>query len=307
MDFIKNCGVMVEPQEGMAVEELLSVASLTERCGYGYFFRSDHLLPTSRRRGLDSPECWTSLGAIARATRRVKFGTMVSPIGFRNPALLARMACTVNSLGKGRLQLGVGAGWYRDEYRAHGFEFPELGTRWQQFREALSIIRPLTQSGRVDFNGKYFSAHLDGLPELKDRIHLIVGGRAPSIVREALAFGDEWNFFIPVPKQFDGLKRELEGSGRPIGISQAGPFMLAQNSAQLRGRLRGDMRRRGVSRDEDVHARSLRKSGWLVGTVSDFAEGVNSLRERGVEKFYFQFLETEAEQIRLLASVLKGI
>lgn len=153
MDFIKDCGLMVEPQEGMTIDELLDVASFAEKKGFGYFFRSDHLLPTSRKKGLDSPECWVTLGAIAARTRRIRFGPMVSPVGFRNPSLLARMAQTVDAMSRGRLCLGVGAGWYEDEYKAHGIEFPDLETRKRQFTEALEIIRPLTQVGRVDFRG----------------------------------------------------------------------------------------------------------------------------------------------------------
>jgi alkanesulfonate monooxygenase SsuD/methylene tetrahydromethanopterin reductase-like flavin-dependent oxidoreductase (luciferase family) len=308
LDFIKNCGVMVEPQEGMTVGELLEVASSAEENGFGYFFRSDHLLPTSRRTGLDSPECWVTLGAIAVRTKKIKFGSMVTPIGWRNPALLARMACTVNSLARGRLQLGVGAGWYGEEYRAHGFEFPDLKTRKQQFREALRIIRPLTQTGKVDFDGKFFSAHLEGLPRLKDKIHLIIGGKAPSVVRQTVTFGDEWNFYTPVPEKFDALKGILDSGSRHIEISRMGSFMVAGSAAQLKTRLRRQMRKQGVSKDEDVYLRELRKSGWLVGTEGDFPERVNELRERGIEKFYFQIWETkEREQIEQLARVLKGI
>ena len=308
MEFISKCGLMVEPQEGMASNELLDAAAFAETSRFGYFFRSDHLLPTSRKKGLDSPECWTTLGAIAVRTAKIRFGPMVSPMGFRNPALLARMACTVNSLSGGRLQLGVGAGWYRDEYRAHGLKFPNLETRKRQFREALRIIRPLTQFGRVDFEGKYFSAHLDDLPKLKEKVHLIIGGRAPSIVKETAAYGDEWNFFAPVPDAFDAIKRHLDGSGRRIEISRMGPFVIAENAASLKERLKRGMRENRASGDEDAYARALRKRGWLLGTERDFPDCVNELRERGVGKFYFQVWDTgNKEQVDLLARVLRGM
>jgi len=308
LDFIKDCGVMVEPQEGMAVEELLEVAVFAEKTGFGYFFRSDHILPTTRTKGLDSPECWTTLGAIAARTRKIKFGPMVSPVGFRNPALLARMACTVNSLAHGRLQLGVGAGWYEDEYLAHGIEFPDVKTRLRQFRESLRIIRPLTQTGRVDFNGKFFSAHLESLPKLKEKIHLIIGGRAASAVRNTVDFGDEWNYFSAVPDEFDRLKATIDASGRRLVVSRMGSFVIAGNASQLKTRLRREMRKRGVSKDEDAYARDLRKSGWLVATERDFPESVNKLRERGVERFYFQTWEPEdRDHLGLLARTLKGM
>jgi alkanesulfonate monooxygenase SsuD/methylene tetrahydromethanopterin reductase-like flavin-dependent oxidoreductase (luciferase family) len=306
--FIKNCGIMVEPQEGMAVKELLDIAKSVEKEGYGYFFRSDHLLPTTRRTNLDSPECWVSLGAIAAHTKKIKFGSMVSPIGFRNPALLARMACTVDSISSGRLQLGMGAGWYEDEYLAHGFEFPSVKVRKEQFHEALQIIRPLTQTGRVDFEGRYFSAHLDGLPKLDRKIHMIIGGRAPSIVRETLKYADEWNFFAAQPPEFESLKKALAASKRRINISQMGPFIVAGDKRGLRTRVRAEMRRQGISKDEDVFTRELTTKGWLIATSGDFAQKVNQRREIGIEKIYFQIWETkDSEPVELLAGILKNL
>ena len=308
MAFIKDCGIMLEPQEGMTLKELIEVARSVERLGYGYLFRSDHLLPTSRTKNLDSPECWVTLGAIAAITRRLKFGPMVSPIGFRNPAVLARMACTVNSISSGRLQLGVGAGWYEDEYLAHGFDFPSVEDRKEQFHEALQIIRPLTQTGRVSFDGKYFSAHLDGLPKLERKVHMIIGSKAPSIIRETLHYADEWNFVGAVPVKFESLKKAFDASKRRIEISKMGQFVIAENKRGLRARIRAEMRRQGVSKDDDVFARELAKRGCTAATTGDFAHEVNRLREVGVEKIYFQTWDTkDREQIDLLAGVLKGL
>lgn len=213
---IDDCAIMVEPQLGMSMDALLDAARRTEELGFGYFFRSDHILPTDDRRGLDSPECWTSLGAIAASTSRVRFGPMVSPIGFRNPALLAKMACTIHSLSKGRLQLAVGAGWYESEYQAHGFTFPDFRTRMEQFGEALEIIAAMVGNGRADFDGRHFSAHTDCFPRPEGRMHLIVGGRTRPVVRLAARFADEWNSYGIAKLDLDGLKGLMErGPGRP--------------------------------------------------------------------------------------------
>jgi alkanesulfonate monooxygenase SsuD/methylene tetrahydromethanopterin reductase-like flavin-dependent oxidoreductase (luciferase family) len=306
--FIKDCGIMLEPQEGMGLRELLDIARSVEKIGYGYLFRSDHLLPTSRRQNLDSPECWVTLGAIAAITKTLKFGPMVSPIGFRNPALLARMAGTVDSISSGRLRLGVGAGWYEDEYLAHGFEFPSLKVRKEQFHEALQIIRPLTQVGKVDFEGKYFSAHLKGLPSLGRKIHMIIGGKTPSIARETVAYADEWNFVGAPPTEFERIKKSIKANKRRIEISKMGQFIIAEDKRGLKARVRADMRRQGVSKDEDVYMHELLSRGCAVATTGDFAEGVNKLRDKGVEKIYFQTWDTKDwEQIHLLATVLKGL
>jgi alkanesulfonate monooxygenase SsuD/methylene tetrahydromethanopterin reductase-like flavin-dependent oxidoreductase (luciferase family) len=299
---------MLEPQEGMKTHEMLQVAKMVEGAGFGYLFRSDHVLPTTRKKNLDSPECWVTLGAIAAYTKKLKFGPMVSPIGFRNPAILARMANTVNSISSGRLQLGVGAGWYEDEYLAHGIEFPSVEVRKAQFHEALQIIRPLTQVGKVDFQGKYFSAHLGGLPRLDRKVHTIIGSKAPSIIREVLDYADEWNFVGPVPVKFESLKREFASSKREIEISKMGQFIIAESKGSLRTRVRAEMKRRGVSKDEEVFVRELTNVGCMVATTENFPEQVNPLRQLGVEKIYFQTWETgDREQIELLAGVLKGL
>src|SRR5208337_4022111 len=122
---IRDCGLMLEPQEGMKVHEIIDWAKYAERRGYGYILRSDHLLPIEGRKNQDSPEAWITLGVLAAETKKIKFGPLVTPIGFRNPALLARMACNVHDYSHGRLVLGVGAGWYKDEYHANGYQFPK--------------------------------------------------------------------------------------------------------------------------------------------------------------------------------------
>ena len=128
---------MLEPQLGMGVSELLEMARTTERLGFGYLFRSDHLADTGGRRGRESSECWVTLAAVAARTKSIRFGPLVSPMGFRNPAVLASMAWTLHSLSPGRLRLGVGAGWYEKEYLSYGIPFPPFNVRDEQLGEAL--------------------------------------------------------------------------------------------------------------------------------------------------------------------------
>jgi alkanesulfonate monooxygenase SsuD/methylene tetrahydromethanopterin reductase-like flavin-dependent oxidoreductase (luciferase family) len=308
LDLLKNCGIMLEPQEGMSVPELLKIALMVESRGFGYLFRSDHLLPTSRKKDLDSPECWVTLGAIAASTTTLKFGPMVSPIGFRNPAITARMASTVDSLSPGRLQLGLGAGWYEEEYRAHGLGFPPLSVRKRQFHEALQIIRPLTRGEAVDFDGEYFSAHLRNIPKPRGDIRLIVGGRAPSVAHEAATYADEWNTGMPVPKDFDKLKKTLSSGTREVEISLMMPFMIAESESELQTKARNLMRRRGISKDEETYIKELRQAGWIIETEKSFPANVGALRDQGIAKFYFQFLDTEdVGSVELLAGTLAGL
>ena len=214
MDFIKKCGIMLEAQAGMSTSELLAIADRTERLGFGYLCRSDHLADLEGRKTLESPECWVTLGAIAARTKSLKIGPLVSPIGFRNPAILARMAWTLHSFIPGRLQLGVGAGWNEKEFAANGLEFPPFNVRDAQFEEALQIIRPFTQGEKVDFQGKYFSAHLEGQPKRSGKVHLVVGGKAPSIIDKAATYADEWNSYLPSPEKIKEVRGDIRFHGQ---------------------------------------------------------------------------------------------
>jgi alkanesulfonate monooxygenase SsuD/methylene tetrahydromethanopterin reductase-like flavin-dependent oxidoreductase (luciferase family) len=300
---------MFEPQEGMTMRELVEWTRYAEDSGYGYIFRSDHLLPTSGARGLDSPECWVSLAAMAAATKRIKFGSLVSPVGFRNPALLARMACSVQALSEGRLQLGVGAGWYKDEYLAHGFDFPEVPVRQRQLREALRIIAPLVRGERVDFDGKQFSAHTDVLPKPTTPIHLIVGGRARSSVRSAAEFADEWNLYSPSIQQFQRLKAFLDSkTSRKIEVSQMAPFLIAENRRDLERAAERLMRRRSVASSVETFMKELKTDGGtIVGTNDEFAAQIGERLDLGIEKFYFQILDTrDRKAADLLTETLRA-
>ena len=300
---------MVEPQLGMSMGGLVEIAKKIEELGFGYFFRSDHVLPTDERRGIDSPECWTSLGVLAASTSRVKFGPLVSPIGFRNPALLAKMACTIHSISQGRLQLGMGAGWYEAEYKAHGYPFPCFRTRVTQFTEALEIISAMVNEGRVDLDGTYFSAHTECLPRPEGRMHLIIGGRTKPIVRVAAKFADEWNTFRSSSSDLAGLKRLLAESsgGRTVDITEMGPYLIAESQTKLEeyAALQATTLGQNIS-PRDVIGR-MRARGAPCGTVQEVVDQLRSKADSGFKRVYFQTLvPRNTAMIELLADTLKG-
>jgi len=300
---------MFEPQDGLSTQEIVSWAEFSERAGYGYLFRSDHLLPISgRRAGVESPECWVTLGALAAKTRKIKFGPMVSPVGFRNPTLLGRMACTVHAYSEGRLQLGLGAGWYESEYIAHGLEFPKFGVRRRQLVEALNIIRPLTEGSRVDYDGKYFSAHVECFPKpVGGKVHLILGGKNAKVVETACEFADEWNIFASPDEVVLKIKEILSaGRRKKIEISQTGPFVIAESKRQLDSRIHRLLKMRGIDDTSEGAKRGLEQRGIFCGKIDDFVSQVNKRREMGFEKFYFQVLFPEDKaMVETLTDTLK--
>jgi len=308
LNFIKKCGVLVEPQEGMSVEELIGIALRMEKLGFGYFFRSDHILPTSRRRAIDASECWVTLGALAARTKAVNFGPLVSPIGFRNPAILARMARTVASYSGNRLQLGVGAGWFGEEFLAHGLDFPPFKVRHEQFREALEIIRRFTQGERVDFDGRYFSAHLESQPKPNEKIRMILGGRSRQVIQKAAVYADEWNGFSLKPERVKDIKLSLSSEGREVEISRVSPFIIAENRRKLGEKVRARIRKERARNGEEWYIRELRSAGWLVETQEGLCERVNQFRDVGVDKLYFQILDPgDKESTELVADVLRRV
>ena len=305
---IRDCGLMLEPQLGLSMEALVNAAKQAEDLGFGYLFRSDHLLPTNDNRGIDSPECWTSLGVIAASTRDVKFGPLVTPVGFRNPALLAKMACTLDSFSGGRLRLALGAGWYQPEYDSLGYPFPPFAVRRKQLEEALAVMLPMIRNGRVDFDGEYFSAHTDCLPRPSGPLHVIVGGSAKSIIRIAARQADEWDSLASSPESLVERKTMLdqEARGRKIWVSQMGPFLLGRNASEVEANAKIQMAKLGrPGTPEDVIKRT-RARGALCGTPDEFADSLARLVDAGVQRFYFQTLVPEnSSMTELLADTLK--
>ena len=300
---------MLEPQLGMSAAQLIETARLTEELGFGYLFRSDHLLPTDGRRGVESPECWTSLGAIAASTKSLKFGPMVTPVGFRNPALLARMACTVHSLSGGRLQLAMGVGWYEAEYTANGYAFPQFSERLGQFREALAIVSSLVREGRADFDGKYFFAHTDCLPRPSGNLHMIVGAKSKPMVRLAARVADEWNVLVTSPDEFQELKSVFDAAVGPrrVLVSEMGQFMIGRNEDELEASARLQTSKLGQEISPQELLKRIRGRDAPCGTPEHFLEQVRAKMDAGIGRIYFQTLVPENRaMIELLADTLRG-
>ena len=306
---MNDCGMMLEPQLGMKMDQLVGAAKAAEELGFGYFFRSDHLLPTNDKRGMDSPECWTSLGAVAASTSRIRFGPMVTPIGFRNPALLAKMACTLHSFSHGRLKLAVGAGWYESEYKALGYPFPDFKARVAQFSEALNIMSSLFSTGRVDFEGKHFSAHTDCLPRPDGHMHLIVGGRTKPVIRLAGKFADEWNFFRMSRGELDGMLPILRDSaaGREVEVTEMGPYMIAKSQEKLEEYAGLQAAKLGTTLTPKETFARLKARDAPCGTVDEVARQLAAKRDSGVARIYFQTLVPEnTTMTELLVDTVKA-
>src|SRR5919197_1000950 len=172
---------MVEGQEGVSWDQWCALADAAEAAGLHGLFRSDHYLSTLGGETRGTLDAWTTLAALAERTERVRLGTLVSPVTFRHPAVLAKSAATVDHVSGGRVELGIGAGWNEREHAAYGFPFPELRVRMELLAEQVEIVHRLWTGGHVVSKGR--PSRLDDAPSLPrpprwPRPPLIVGGTA---------------------------------------------------------------------------------------------------------------------------------
>ena len=291
----------------MSSKDLVDWCRYAERKGYGFAFRSDHFLPIPMGVA-DSPECWTSLGAVAASTKTLRFGPMVTPTSYRNPALLAKMARTINLLSNERLVFGLGAGWYGTEYLAYGYEFPALPTRLEQFEEALRIIIPMTTGDSVSFKGKYFRADVEALPRTK--IYYLIGGKHPRVIEAAARYAHEWNIYGSTLDKIQRCKRTLDSAsgGRTVIVSNTAEVIIAENRRSLIGHIGNWLRESGVDGDPEAEIKNLRRGGTFCGTPEEVVSQINERRDLGVNRFYLEVANMRTEAMAdLLTETLKGI
>ena len=187
-------GVIVSPAAGWSYTQLRDLAGAAEKSGFASFWVSDHFFGgpggTPDRNCL---EAWTLLAALARDTTKIRLGVLVAAVQYRNPALQAKMAASVDHISGGRLEFGVGAGWKEDEYRAYGYAFPSPGDRVDQLREGLEITRRLWQDDRATYHGKHYridDAVCAPKPTQRPRPPIWIGGAGPRVMRLAARYAD---------------------------------------------------------------------------------------------------------------------
>ena len=299
--------IFTEPQQGASYEALLAVAQAAERLGFDAFFRSDHYLAMGDSTGLPGPtDAWITLAGMARETSRIRLGTLVSSATFRWPGPLAISVAEVDAMSGGRVELGLGAGWYGAEHTAYGIPFPALGHRFERLEEQLAIVSGLwgTPDGEpFSFEGEHYVV-LDspGLPKPVQRPGppIIVGGgghrRTP---RLAATYAAEFNLaFRQVEDtiaQFATVRAACEAAGRD-------PDDLVYSAAQIivTGHDDAEIARRAAWIGRDVD--ELREHG-LCGTPAEVVEKLGTFAEAGASRLYLQFLDLDdLDHLELIAA-----
>ncbi len=298
--------VFTEPQYGATYEQQLRLALTSERLGFGGYFRSDHYRTMAAGDGLPGPtDAWVTLAGLARETQRIRLGTLVTAATFRLPGPLAIAVAQVDVMSGGRVELGLGSGWFEAEHRAYGIPFPPLSERLQRLEEQLAIVTGLwaTPIGeRFSYSGQHYE--LSDSPALpkpsQQQPPVIVGGTGPRRTpRLAARFASEFNMpFSGVGEtraQFDTVRRACEDAGRDpasLALSHAITVCCAADEATLRRRA------------ERTHRplAQIRADG-AAGTPPEVVERLRAYAEAGAERCYVQLIDLDDhDHLELIAA-----
>jgi F420-dependent oxidoreductase-like protein len=298
--------IFTEPQQGADYGTLLSVARATEQLGFDAFFRSDHYLSIGGP-GLPGPtDAWITLAALARETSHIRLGTLMSPVTFRLPGPLAIAVAQVDQMSGGRVELGLGTGWYAEEHTAYGMPFPPLAERFSRLEEQLEIITGLwgTEPGSTfSFRGSYYtitSSPALPKPAQRPRPPVLIGGdgqrRTP---RLAARFADEYNIpFATVEAStaaFGRVRQACQEAGRDPGslvYSAAQTVCCGQDEAELA--------RRAAAIGQQVD--QLRRSG-IAGSPAQVVDKLGQFAAAGAGRVYLQILDLhDLGHLELIAS-----
>ena len=301
--------VFTEPQQGASYGDLLRVAKATEELGFDAFFRSDHYLVMGDGDGMPGPtDAWVTLAGLARETRRIRLGTLVTPSTFRLPGPLAIAVAQVDAMSGGRVELGLGTGWYDAEHRAYGVPFPPIGERFTRLEEQLSIITGLWRTPV----GKTFShpgpqwpiSDSPALPKPAQAAPpIIVGGhgrtRTPRLVAR---FAAEYNIPFPdsVPvasAQYARVHEACRSAGRdPDDVVLSAALVLCC------GKDEADISRRAAAVGRDVE--ELRQHG-LAGTPTEVVDKIGAFADVGARRIYLQLLDlSDLDHLELVATAV---
>jgi F420-dependent oxidoreductase-like protein len=284
--------IFTEPQQGASYDELLAVAKATEELGFDAFFRSDHYL----RMGDGDPgygptDAWTTLAGLARETSRIRLGTLVSSVTYRWPGILAVQVAQVDQMSGGRVELGLGTGWFEEEHKAYGIPFPSK--RFDLLEEQLDIVTSLwaTEPGDTySFTGAHYT--LENSPALpkpvQSPVPVLVGGKgAKRTPLLAARFATEFNVPFPdpgtIPGLFENVRRACDELGRDPDDMVYSAALIA-----VAGTDEAEFVRRAAAVGREPA--ELRVNG-LAGTAAEIVDKLGALREQGVQRVYLQILD----------------
>jgi F420-dependent oxidoreductase-like protein len=285
--------IFTEPQQGASYDTLLAVARRAETLGFGGFFRSDHFLKMGGVSGLPGPtDAWVTLAGLARETSTIRLGTLVTPITFRGPGLLAVSVAQVDQMSGGRVELGIGAGWYEAEHTAYGFDFPGAAERFDDLENQLAIIDGLwnTPVGETfSHAGKVHSVtDSPGLPKpAQNPLPIIMGGGGPTRTPALTAkYATEYNVAFAPVEVFIERKHRVEAACEATNRKR--PMRYSLGIVVCAGADDAEVARRAAAIGRTPA--ELRKDG-AAGSAEETAATIRTFIDVGAERIYLQILD----------------
>ena len=299
--------IFTEPQQGARYQDLLTVAQHAEKLGFDGFFRSDHYVKMGdQASGLPGPsDAWITLAGIARETSTIRLGTLVNSSTFRYPGVLAISIANVDDMSNGRVELGLGAGWFNDEHTSYGIPFPALRERFDRLEEQLAIVTGLWKTPvdqTFSFDGKHFQLiNSPALPKpVQSPVPIIIGGGGPKRTPALAArYASEFNLPFSSQEAFVQQSDRVKAACNDIGRD---PNSLVYSTALIVcvGKTDADVKRRAAFLGREVD--ELKLNG-VCGTPAEAIEKLQSWAAVGAERAYLQVLDlADLDQLDLIAS-----
>ena len=305
-------GLFVEPQMGGSYRRLVELAQWAEQQGLAAFARSDHYLAGDA--SFPATDALVSYGGLAVETERIRLVTLVSPITFRHPGIMAKSASTLDGMSGGRFTLGVGTGWMESEHAVFGLDLPPMKERFERLEEALAYIRASLSGGGSVVGSHYTLKEAEILPVASDGFQIVVGGGGPKKTpRLAGTFADEYNMFVTDAATLEARLSVMHGAATAAGrdpasilVSFAGPGLVYATEDEHRAALA----ERGARRDMSPGEYATFLDDRLVphGTKERAGETIARLEELGVGRYYVQeFAALEDVDLEQMAIVMDGL
>ena len=305
---------MIEGQQGVTWRDWCELADACERLGIEGLFRSDHYFSARGVSGRGSTDAWTLLGALAARTSRIRLGTLVSPVTFRQPALLAKAAVTVDEISGGRVEIGMGAGWWEEEHTQFGFPFGDVDGRWRRLEEQVPIVHGLLTEERFSFAGEHHVLKdAEFLPKAiqRPRLPLILGGGTVGHRMQRLVgrYADEFDTVGGTPAEvagrFSRARQGCEAEGRdPASLvtSFMTWFFVGRTEEEYIEKLR-----RAHSLDPDAGSfdayRAEVERDHIVGAPGRAIERLRAYADAGVQRIFLNHeLYDDLDMLELVAT-----
>jgi F420-dependent oxidoreductase-like protein len=305
--------LMIEGQENVQWEDWLALARAAEAAQLDGLFRSDHYTSFHGEPGA-ALDAWSTITALAPLTQRIRLGTLVSPVTFRHPSVLARMVASADQISGGRIEVGLGAGWFEPEHLQNGFAFPDMRTRMDLLEEQLQVLVRSWSGERFDFRGRHYTLRGQrALPKPQQAPHppIIMGGQGkPRSVQLAVTYANEYNTLASSVEQCRELRRTLDDACRQAGrdpatlrLSVMALGALGTSDAAAQARFERALNCAPSSRDS-----MLKGMNKFIGSVATVAAAAREYEKAGVSRLYLNhFDRRDLEGVALMGELARAV